>query len=127
MPRQIIISNYPTLLILEAALKCWPQCKHALTSSSIRPFDSCHSVQIHIVYITSSDPSFLDLDRCGHLEPCMNGASCINTSPSNYSCRCSPGFEGRNCSQETVECQQDTCKNGGTCEVRVAIARSIPF
>ena len=45
---------------------------------------------------------------------CQNGAVCIDT-PGTYSCICSPGWTGRNCENDVIECDLDTCQNGGTC------------
>ena len=35
----------------------------------------------------------------------------------DYSCACSPGWEGKNCSVDTNDCLVATCLNGGTCNV----------
>ncbi|XP_014254635.1 neurogenic locus protein delta [Cimex lectularius] len=47
---------------------------------------------------------------CGHL-PCQNGGTCEDTA-TGYSCSCSPGFSGQDCSVEVDLCQ---CQNGATC------------
>ena len=58
-----------------------------------------------------------DLDHCGHMTPCENGATCNNTGPDQYDCLCATGFEGVNCERETNECDPNPCMNGGTCTV----------
>ena len=40
-------------------------------------------------------PLFSDTDDCDPY-PCVNNGTCID-GVNNYSCACSPGFEGRNC------------------------------
>ena len=59
-----------------------------------------------------------DLDSCSHLEPCLNGASCVNTNPNSYECICAGGYEGEDCAMETDECSATMCQNGGTCQVK---------
>ena len=38
----------------------------------------------------------IDVDICGQLNPCENGAKCTNL-PDDYECRCADGYRGRNC------------------------------
>uniref|UniRef100_A0A4X2M7T4 Cubilin n=1 Tax=Vombatus ursinus TaxID=29139 RepID=A0A4X2M7T4_VOMUR len=45
--------------------------------------------------------------------PCVNG-QCIETV-SSYYCKCDPGWEGTNCTENINECSSDPCFNGGTC------------
>ena len=41
----------------------------------------------------------LDLFPCNHEpEPCENGATCIDDGRGGYTCNCSSGYGGRNCS-----------------------------
>eukprot|EP00057_Strongylocentrotus_purpuratus_P022288 XP_011676762.1 PREDICTED: fibropellin-3-like [Strongylocentrotus purpuratus] len=43
----------------------------------------------------------LDIDECGRGNPCLNGASCINT-PGSYTCECADGYTGNNCESGTL-------------------------
>ncbi|XP_072507728.1 cubilin [Notamacropus eugenii] len=45
--------------------------------------------------------------------PCVNG-QCIETV-SSYLCKCDPGWEGTNCTENINECLSQPCFNGGTC------------
>ncbi|XP_031795774.1 cubilin [Sarcophilus harrisii] len=45
--------------------------------------------------------------------PCVNG-ECIETV-SGYHCKCNPGWEGINCTENINECLSTPCFNGGTC------------
>lgn len=55
-----------------------------------------------------------DIDECAELKPCMHGAVCIN-QVGGYSCTCTTGWEGTNCSLPADTCHQYRCLNGGTC------------
>ncbi|GFT66347.1 protein slit [Trichonephila clavipes] len=46
--------------------------------------------------------------------PCKNGATCIDENYS-YSCACSLGFTGDNCTININDCLDHLCQNGGTC------------
>ncbi|KAL3836532.1 hypothetical protein ACJMK2_021956, partial [Sinanodonta woodiana] len=46
--------------------------------------------------------------------PCANGGVCLN-SLGNYSCNCSSGWRGQNCSEDVNECLNSPCANGGVC------------
>ena len=37
-----------------------------------------------------------DIDECILIDPCRNGATCVNTDGS-YTCFCEPGWQGKNC------------------------------
>ncbi|CAL4061270.1 unnamed protein product [Meganyctiphanes norvegica] len=56
-----------------------------------------------------------DLNYCTNHKPCKNGATCFNTEPGSYSCKCPPGFSGTNCEIINDTCAMTPCKNGGTC------------
>ncbi|XP_071225479.1 delta-like protein 4 [Salvelinus alpinus] len=56
-----------------------------------------------------------DLNFCTHHQPCVNGATCMNTGQGSYTCTCPPGFTGVNCELELQECDSDPCRNGGLC------------
>ena len=44
---------------------------------------------------------YLDLVPCKH-NPCQNGATCTDDDRGGYTCRCSSGYGGRNC---TIPCE----------------------
>nr|DBA26911.1 TPA: hypothetical protein GDO54_011108 [Pyxicephalus adspersus] len=56
-----------------------------------------------------------DLNYCTHHKPCKNGATCTNTGQGSYTCSCRPGYTGPNCEIEINECDNNPCKNGGSC------------
>ncbi|RXG56031.1 Neurogenic locus protein delta [Armadillidium vulgare] len=56
-----------------------------------------------------------DLNYCTNHQPCKNGATCFNTAPGSYSCKCPPGFNGTNCEIPNDSCALNPCKSGGTC------------
>ena len=77
-------------------------------------------------------------DECDP-DPCQNGGTCtvrqylltftmdshciiilLQDMFLNYMCQCIAGYEGRNCSEETNECEPNPCQNGGTCQVSLS-------
>ena len=59
----------------------------------------------------------VDIDVCGHQQPCAMGSTCTNTGPEQYVCSCAAGFTGQNCDTEINECSPNPCLNGATCLV----------
>ncbi|XP_043930137.1 delta-like protein 4 isoform X3 [Protopterus annectens] len=57
-----------------------------------------------------------DLNYCTHHRPCQNGATCTNTGQGSYTCTCKPGFTGLKCEQRISVCDNNPCKNGGSCQ-----------
>lgn len=55
-----------------------------------------------------------NIDECQLLSPCFNGATCYDLY-GNYECACVPGYGGKHCDVEVLECSSDPCQNGGTC------------
>ncbi|CAD5214217.1 unnamed protein product [Bursaphelenchus okinawaensis] len=50
------------------------------------------------------------------MNPCKNNSKCFPLNGGmNYSCICSPGFSGTNCTTNTDDCQSHQCQNGGLC------------
>ncbi|XP_062974199.1 protein jagged-2 [Elgaria multicarinata webbii] len=56
-----------------------------------------------------------DLNYCGNHHPCVNGGTCMNTEPDEYSCACQDGYSGKNCEIAEHACVSNPCANGGTC------------
>ena len=71
-------------------------------------------------YRCECDPGFkgdrceTDIDDCA-LNPCRNGASCINNVGQGYTCACKSGFRGKKCEFEISKCESNPCLNGGKC------------
>ena len=53
-------------------------------------------------------------DPCS-VHECRNDAICIPDGSKAYKCECLTGFEGEFCQNETNECAEAPCLNGGTC------------
>ncbi|XP_064481560.1 sushi, von Willebrand factor type A, EGF and pentraxin domain-containing protein 1-like isoform X2 [Ornithodoros turicata] len=62
---------------------------------------------------TSESDCFV-LNLCERLQPCAEGASCVDSTHS-YSCECRDGLEGADCSINIDDCEADVCLNGGRC------------
>ncbi|XP_075738835.1 agrin isoform X2 [Rhipicephalus microplus] len=60
------------------------------------------------------------LKECGPpCGPCLNGATCLDHGPGNYSCLCPPGFQGGQCERPRRRaCEPDPCGLGASCLVR---------
>ncbi|XP_055088033.1 delta-like protein 4 [Periophthalmus magnuspinnatus] len=56
-----------------------------------------------------------DLNFCTHHQPCVNGATCMNSGQGSYTCTCLPGFTGKDCELLMQECDSAPCRNGGVC------------
>ncbi|XP_012944719.1 basement membrane-specific heparan sulfate proteoglycan core protein [Aplysia californica] len=65
----------------------------------------------------------MNIQDCGdrslcERRPCRNGATCIDVSPTEYSCVCPTRFTGSRCETEINICVvSDPCQNGGVCVV----------
>lgn len=55
-----------------------------------------------------------NIDECSTMQPCLNGATCFDLY-GDYECACTPGYGGKHCEVEVLECSSDPCQNGGTC------------
>ena len=47
--------------------------------------------------------------------PCANNGNCTAIGPLNYTCECTPGYTGPNCSKEIDGCLTKLCPNNSTC------------
>ncbi|XP_053136581.1 protein jagged-2 isoform X1 [Hemicordylus capensis] len=56
-----------------------------------------------------------DLNYCGNHHPCVNGGTCMNTEPDEYSCVCQDGYSGKNCEIAEHACVSNPCANDGIC------------
>jgi len=56
-----------------------------------------------------------DLVFCTKNSPCQNGGICQNNAEGNYTCKCIPGFGGRNCERKLTKCEEEPCYNGAKC------------
>ncbi|XP_052778661.1 adhesion G protein-coupled receptor L4-like [Mya arenaria] len=56
-------------------------------------------------------PLFSD---CSILTPCANEGNCLVENDASYTCNCTRGFGGDNCTDVDL-CTTDPCKNGGVC------------
>ncbi|KAK7925846.1 hypothetical protein WMY93_008156 [Mugilogobius chulae] len=56
-----------------------------------------------------------DLNFCTHHQPCVNGATCMNSGQGSYTCTCLPGYTGKDCELLMQECDSAPCRNGGLC------------
>ena len=66
--------------------------------------------------IVAFPPLLLDLDVCGHLLPCLNGATCVNLGPDSHQCDCLDGYSGTDCEIDDDVCGHTApCQNGATC------------
>ena len=54
-----------------------------------------------------------NIDECV-VEPCKNGATCIDGS-NNYTCNCVAGYTGFDCEINIDDCAPAPCLNGGLC------------
>uniref|UniRef100_A0A0B7AVZ7 Basement membrane-specific heparan sulfate proteoglycan core protein n=1 Tax=Arion vulgaris TaxID=1028688 RepID=A0A0B7AVZ7_9EUPU len=65
----------------------------------------------------------LNIEDCGdrrlcERRPCHNNARCIDVSPTEYRCLCTPQFTGTDCKTEINVCvTHQPCQNGGRCVV----------
>lgn len=48
--------------------------------------------------------------KCSEKNACRNNGKCINDA-----CQCPVGFSGKLCQREVIECEADSCWNGGYC------------
>ena len=46
--------------------------------------------------------------------PCLNDGMCTDLV-NNYTCKCQPGYRGRNCEIDIDYCEENSCQNGGNC------------
>jgi len=56
-----------------------------------------------------------DLVFCTKNSPCKNGGICQNNAEGNYTCKCIPGYGGRNCERKLTKCEEEPCYNGAKC------------
>ena len=47
----------------------------------------------------------------------MYDMHCLQDGVNAFSCLCAEGYEGKNCENNTNDCDPNPCENGGTCQV----------
>ncbi|XP_045164914.2 uncharacterized protein LOC123528907 isoform X2 [Mercenaria mercenaria] len=55
-----------------------------------------------------------DFSNCSVWEPCQNKGECLVNQDMSYTCNCSKGWGGVNCTDVDL-CASAPCRNGGTC------------
>ncbi|XP_062570839.1 uncharacterized protein LOC134232878 [Saccostrea cucullata] len=79
--------------------------KTLLTTKPSSTIDTTKHMTSNIVTPSSGKVSY----NCSE-NACRNNGKCINSA-----CQCLLGFSGQLCQKEVIECQNDTCLNGGYC------------
>lgn len=46
---------------------------------------------------------------------CQNGATCRDNHDGTYECQCAPGFTGRHCEEDIIDCLPTSCPPSATC------------
>ncbi|XP_065179180.1 uncharacterized protein LOC135809695 [Sycon ciliatum] len=69
---------------------------------------------------TTSDPATVNITSvnngiCVQLQPCLNGATCMEPTPDTFVCNCVEGFTGPNCTTNIDDCMDMPCNNDGVC------------
>ena len=70
-------------------------------------------LHVTLNFINHSDPL-----PCTELQfPCQNETMCeIESNIRGFFCRCAPGYQGENCTEQSVNsCNPDPCQNEGVC------------
>ncbi|XP_044761179.1 protein slit isoform X1 [Coccinella septempunctata] len=49
--------------------------------------------------------------------PCRNGGECVTQPERDYTCKCAPGYHGKNCEFMIDACYGNPCRNEATCKV----------
>lgn len=47
--------------------------------------------------------------------PCANNGDCVVTGPLNYTCECTPGYNGPTCDEEIDGCLVMSCPDNSVC------------
>lgn len=55
------------------------------------------------------------LNYCKNNSLCQNGGLCIDDLNNLYTCKCQPGFYGKNCEHVINSCDLLPCQNDGKC------------
>ncbi|KAK3611457.1 hypothetical protein CHS0354_032738 [Potamilus streckersoni] len=88
------------------------------SSAFVQPFLQATDVNMYASCRTALqviENSVSDIRICAS-DPCLNGASCLNSSSSfNFTCTCQPEYFGRLCEIDVDECPASPCQHGGFC------------
>ena len=68
----------------------------------LKPFSlRCNNYLVNALKTTLYLPD--DINECsGSPQPCMNGATCINSPPGSFTCGCAGGFTGDTCQSKAL-------------------------
>ncbi|WAR26342.1 LOW QUALITY PROTEIN: AGRG4-like protein [Mya arenaria] len=61
-----------------------------------------------------TESPYCEESDCSILTPCANEGNCLVENDASYTCNCTRGFGGDNCTDVDL-CTTDPCKNGGVC------------
>jgi hypothetical protein len=88
-------------------------CGHSWTTPSTVRSTGCLKVCGLLAGFTGARCE-VDIDECAS-RPCLNGATCRQSTPGTFRCECPTGFTDTLCQTDIDECATRPCANGGSC------------